>query len=189
MIIAISGKKQHGKNTVAYIVNKYTNNKFKVVAFADKLKDFVCTLINCSRKDLENEDFKNNPLSKEWDYLDDNCVQRKMTPRILMQKIGTEGMRDNVHNNVWINGTLCNYNDKCNWIITDLRFKNEFERLKELNAIIIRVNRSNIISNDEHKSEKELDDYKSFDFIIENNSNKENLENKVIELLKNLKLI
>jgi hypothetical protein len=45
-----------GKDTVASIIQELTNNKFKVVKFADKLKDFVCEIINCTRENLEDED-------------------------------------------------------------------------------------------------------------------------------------
>lgn len=40
---------------------------FEVKKCADKLKDCVCLVIGCTRKDLENEVFKNTPLGKEWE--------------------------------------------------------------------------------------------------------------------------
>jgi hypothetical protein len=186
MIIAISAKKQHGKDTVANIIQEYTNNKFKIVKFADKLKDFVCTLINCTRDNLENEEFKNTPLGDEWDFLNDDCILEKMTPRLLMQKIGTEAMRNNVHTNVWINSTLSNYCDKCNWIITDLRFENEFTVLKKYNAVTIRINRPEINIMDEHPSETGLDKNNEFDYYITNDSDLENLKIKVYNILKEI---
>jgi hypothetical protein len=188
MIIAISAKKQHGKDTVANIIQEYSNNRFKIVKFADKLKDFVCTLINCRRDDLENEGFKNNPLSEEWNFLDENNNIFKMTPRLLMQKIGTEAMRNNVHNNVWINATLSNYCDKCNWIITDLRFENEFTSLKKYNAVTIRVNRPSINNIDEHPSETGLDNNTDFDYYISNDGDLESLKIKIYNILEEIGL-
>lgn len=188
MIIAISAKKQHGKDTVANIIQEYTNNKFKVVKFADKLKDFVCTLINCTREDLENENFKNSELGDEWDFIDDDCIKQKMTPRKLLQKIGTEAMRNNVHQNVWINATFSSYCDKCNWIITDLRFQNEMNILKNYNAIKIRVNRPSILKNDDHPSETSLDNNDDFDFYIDNDSDLDSLKEKTIDILKKIGL-
>jgi hypothetical protein len=188
MVIAISAKKQHGKDTVASIIQEYTNNKFKVVKFADKLKDFVCTLINCSRENLEDENFKNKELGPEWDYTDKNGINQKMTPRILLQIIGTEGMRNNVHENVWINATMSSYCDKCNWIITDLRFENEFTSLKKYDAVTIRVNRLSILENDNHPSETSLDNNKNFDYYINNDTDLEGLKSKVINILKEIGL-
>lgn len=34
--------------------------------FADALKDIVCILLGCTRKDLENRDFKEKELGEEW---------------------------------------------------------------------------------------------------------------------------
>jgi hypothetical protein len=188
MIIAISAKKQHGKDTVASIIQEYTNNKFKIVKFADKLKDFVCDLINCSRENLENEEFKNKELGEEWDYIDNNSFKQKMTPRRLLQIIGTEAMRNNVHKNVWINATMSSYCERCNWIITDLRFENEFTSLKKYDAVTIRVNRPSILENDDHPSETSLDNNKEFNYYINNDSDLDSLKSKVINILKEIGL-
>lgn len=188
MIIAISAKKQHGKDTIAKIIQELTNNKFKIVKFADNLKDFVCKLINCSREELENEEFKNKPLGPEWDFLDDDCIKQKMTPRLLLQKIGTDGLRNNVHKNIWINGVFSNYKESFKWIITDLRFINELSSIKANGGITIRVNRPNILSNDPHPSENELDSA-NFDYIIENDSDLKSLENKVRKILEDLDIL
>ena len=64
MLIAISGRKQSGKNTVAKIINQLTNNKYEEKCFADKLKDIICILINCTREQLEDESFKNTELGQ-----------------------------------------------------------------------------------------------------------------------------
>jgi hypothetical protein len=189
MIISISAKKQHGKDTVASIIQELTNNKFKLVKFADKLKDFVCEIINCTRENLEDEVFKNTPLGEEWDFLDDNYNIQKMTPRLLLQKIGTEGLRNNVHENIWVNATLASYCEKCNWVISDMRFPNEVIGVKKLNGITIRVNRPSISNSDEHSSETSLDNYKEFDYIIENDSDLESLKEKVKNILIDLDII
>jgi hypothetical protein len=188
MIIGISAKKQHGKDTVANIIQELSNNKFRIVKFADKLKDFVCELINCKREDLENEEFKNKPLGSEWDFLDDNYDIQQMTPRLLLQKIGTDALRNNVHKNIWINATFSEYFERCNWLITDLRFPNELYSINIKEGITIRVNRPSIISNDNHDSEISLDNAK-FDYIIENDSDLESLKEKVKIILQDLKII
>ena len=86
-LIAISGKKGSGKDTVgniiAYLTGKntehfkfvnndinYVQSKYVNVKFADKLKDIVCLLIGCSRKDLESEEFKSKELGEEWWLID-----------------------------------------------------------------------------------------------------------------------
>ena len=94
----------------------------------------------------------------------------KPTPRILLQQIGTDLFRNQLHPNTWVNATFANYKSiyqgiktskekiggdgllkdfpKCEqsliyptWIITDVRFPNELEAIKKHNGITIRINR------------------------------------------------
>ena len=91
------------------------------------------------------------------------------------------------------------YIKKPNWIITDVRFPNECEAIKQRGGIVIRVERkpfnraggmegnkqfSEQIKEDTHPSETALDNYK-FDYVIENNSDIPSL----IEKVKQLKLV
>lgn len=82
-----------------------------------------------------------------------------MSVRELLQKLGTEAMRDGLHENVWVNALFADYTlnqvwktarelnsevassveEYPNWIITDMRFPNEMEAVKERNGITIRV--------------------------------------------------
>ena len=87
------------------------------------------------------------------------------------------------------------------WIITDLRFKNELKAVKDRNGISIRVNRKKYASdkftikdglqsfrfvemdfNKPHISETELDN-ETFDYVIDNNSDIEELIEKVKQIL------
>lgn len=96
MLIAIHGKKGHGKDTVTKIIqglllaqekNKknpdylwieqfHSGSNIINVKFADKIKDIVCMLIGCSRDMLENRDFKEKELSEEWWYFRLSKVDR-----------------------------------------------------------------------------------------------------------------
>ena len=86
-----------------------------------------------------------------------------LTPRLLLQIIGTECIRDKVHPNAWVNALFADYKAKWvptgdsvaeedvsiekeypNWIITDVRFPNELEAIKKRGGISIRVNRNPI---------------------------------------------
>ena len=85
----------------------------------------------------------------------------KLTPRLLLQIIGTECIRDKVHPNAWVNALFADYKYEIhrsevptraagfidqhvypNWIITDMRFPNELEAVKSRGGITIRVNRT-----------------------------------------------
>ena len=200
MIIGISGKKTVGKNLVGKIIQYLTSesnvypfdlkldysykSNWKQVAFADKLKDIICILINCNRDQLENESFKSKELGEEWwywymerdggyspiilDYLTTTKKQLKNyeglelikpTPRFLMQYVGTNLFRNQLHPSIWVNSLMAEYKSKLssnnpvddldweprfiypNFIITDTRFENELEAVKKKGGITIRVNR------------------------------------------------
>ena len=236
-IIGISGKKRSGKDLVGQIIQYLTNDSgvksfkvwqelnagdgsspFKIVKYADKLKDMVCLLIGCTREQLEDETFKNTLLSKEWEravyYQDDKRVNQYTmltgmfnerleipTPRMLLQEIGTDLFRNQFHPNTWINATMTNYrksidmtkkshiSDLPNWIITDVRFCNEAQAIKQKSGILIRINRSTIESDDNHESETDLDQYPNFDYIIKNDGNLDDLVYKVKEILIKEKMI
>ena len=91
-----------------------------------------------------------------------------------------------------------NFANRPNWIITDVRFPNEAQAIKNRKGIIIRVNKyqskypSENISMEEsnewtnariHYSEYALDNYQDFDYTIDNNGTIEELIEKVKEIL------
>jgi hypothetical protein len=86
------------------------------------------------------------------------CEDITMTPRILLQLLGTECGRQIIHPNIWVNALFADYKGKylgatddmkepvemCfpNWIITDVRFPNEAKAIKDRGGIVIRVERN-----------------------------------------------
>jgi dephospho-CoA kinase len=81
-----------------------------------------------------------------------------------------------------------------NWIITDLRFPNEYDAVKEKGGITIRVNRPRKGFTNEkllaelHPSETALDNHQ-FDYVIDNSGSIEELIKKVREILTQEKII
>ena len=187
------------------------NSPYKIKKFADKLKDIVCILLGCTRNQLENREFKEKELGEEWDRIissdgkihlpDDypDLEYSKLTPRLLLQLLGTEAGRNIIHPNIWCNSLFSDYKSGGfvnvsknievlgnfpNWIITDLRFPNEMEAVKKRHGITIRVNRKlqpgkiNFL----HQSETALDKAK-FDYILENNGTLDDLIRAVKQIL------
>ena len=208
----------------------YRSN-WQIKKFADPLKDIICILINCTREQLENESFKSKELGEEWwywymkldggyppiilDYLTTTKKELKSyeglelikpTPRFLMQYVGTNLFRNQLHPSIWVNSLMADYKSKLssnnpvddldweprfiypNWIITDMRFLNEMEAVKKRGGITIRVNRNLEESKDQHESETELDNAE-FDYVITNDGTIEELIEKVREILTKEKLI
>lgn len=142
-------------------------------------------------------------------YLDLKISKVEMTYREFLQKLGTEAMREGLHENVWVNALFADYihtkncgcekNCRCehdlpNWIITDMRFPNEMEAVKERGGITIKVVRPvHVLSQNNHcgilhPSETSLDN-EEFDYTIVNDSTIEDLVEKVREILINEKLL
>jgi hypothetical protein len=277
MVIGINGKIGSGKDTVGSIIQYLTSSEYKegwrnynnwlevvdntplyndweIKKFANKLKDMVCILIGCTRKILENHDFKNTPLGEEWNKLKitysdgydkivdffpynfdinkledvkgkrayiHNIETVQLTPRLLMQLLGTECGRNIIHPDIWVNSLFNGYKlskdsivhknknnqyyDKAeypNWIITDLRFPNEFDKIKKHGGITINVvrdksskdvedqklNKTKDFGITSHYSEIALDGY-IFDFYIENNGTVEELKNQIENNSELIKII
>lgn len=160
-LIGVSGKKGSGKDTFYILFNELLfkhkiNKKYENKKFADALKQ-VCSII----ANIPIEYFYNRK------YYDDVISPWNLTIREFMQKLGTDVIRNNFNQHTWLYSLFLQYNDNSNWIITDVRFKNEFDIIKQNNGIVIRIENENLKQNDEHISENDLDDY-NFDYIIKN---------------------
>ena len=187
-IIVLSGKKQSGKNTVASMINNYLLNKhiskgipylptdffYKEMSFAQPIKDILSIVAR-------------EPVDKLDEYKEVSFFDRKYsnlftqkTPRDFYKLIA-DFFKKNITDYVWIDILLSKINKDSKVIITDMRFKEEFDVLLEskLNPIFIRIKRK--ARYDPSKSEVDLDDIpdSSFDYIIENDSDEKSLYNKV----------
>lgn len=168
---------------------------FDTKKFAGKLKAMGSLLTGIPVGKFEDQDFKKTNLGPEWsyelvgeDWVDGKPALVPMTVRTLLQKLGTEAMRDGLHTNVWVNALFADYQpigwepeDVSNWIITDMRFPNELEAVKDRGGITIRVTRDNgtrAIDIDPHPSETALDN-STFDYEIVNDGTIKELAEKV----------
>lgn len=202
-LIGISGKIGAGKDTVGIIIRQlgFTNNggTWENMKFAGKLKIIASLLTGIPIKKFEDQEFKKTILGSEWgrptkqnplnaiEPFKDITFVEMMSVRDLLQKLGTEAMRNGLHENVWVNALFADYTEDKQWVITDVRFPNEFKAIKEKGGIVIRVNRpghGNSMKElaEAHPSETALDGHE-FDYVIENNSNLEQLISKVREIL------
>lgn len=128
-----------------------------------------------------------------------------LTPRRILQLLGTDGVRNIIHPDAWVNALMSGYepainwtyiqepspeeleNDLPNWLIPDLRFPNELKAIEDRKGITIRIERPDL-PEDNHPSETALDDAE-FDYIIENSGTVGDLVDMVKDLLRNEKII
>lgn len=168
MLIGLIGKKSSGKDTFGNILIEYYG--FTKRAFADPLKDCCQLLFHLTDEQLNDEKLKET-IDTKW----------QMTPRQIMQKVGTDLFRNNFDSDFWLK-LFENWYDQhkdINIVCTDIRFQNEANLIQKLGGIIIKINRSTTI-NDSHESEKL--DIKTYDFEINNNSSLHVYKNKIIKL-------
>lgn len=172
------------------------NSEWEIKKFAGKLKQVASLLTGISIDRFEDQEFKKTYLSNEWSYLPKDEVMtdgvgiafKKMTVRELLQKMGTDALRDHLHINVWINALFADYDDEyCKWIITDLRFPNEFDSVKAWQGVTLRVTRPGTECGS-HPSEIALDDFE-FDWEIVNDGDLADLLEKVKAFLHHHKII
>src|SRR4030042_524342 len=200
--------------------SKELSSTWHVKKFAYSVKQVCSILTGIPIEDFEKEEVKSSYLGKEWDYVtmsdgwiptyynpDNNgCeepsepIYNRLTIRELLQKVGTDAMRDVVHPDVWVNALMRQYGIKDleyfkaypdnyglpSWIISDVRFPNEAKAIKDRDGICIQIKREGN-KLDSHISEIALDGY-HFDYTIENNRDTPYLIEEVKEMLIHFKL-
>ena len=185
-----------------YEVNNF-GRAWQIKKWAGKLKEVATLLTGIPTENFEDQEFKKTEMGAMWG----------MSVREFLQKLGTEAMRDNLHKNVWVNALMSDYKvrkkeggfqrvvksngipidfeyevEYPNWIVSDTRFPNEAQAIKDNGGIVIRVNRPKkgiVVGNlaqELHPSETSLDDW-NFDVVIENDGSIEDLIEKVKEVM------
>ena len=193
-ILSFSGRKQSGKSTSAdYIISLITqtdikirenrhelNMSYKIYSFADPLKQDICINILGLTYDqcYGSDDDKNTMTDLWWDEV-------QLTARQAMEIIGTKIFRA-LKTNVWVDATI-NKIKKENVdlaIISDCRFPNEVEAVKNSGGLNIRLDldpfHANSIS--ENSLDQDVYDWSNFDLIIKNS--KMTIEEKNKEILR-----
>jgi dephospho-CoA kinase len=166
-IVAICGEKRSGKDVLAkHLVEKYGCIQ---ISFAQHLKDIVKLIFNFTDGQLGIggcNDYDKDVVDDKWG----------ISPRKAMQFFGTEVLQDkiqelipNIGRDYFANNLLSKMNNDEKYVISDLRFLHEYEKIKHLDILIVRVSRP--FTNDEslvkHVSETEFLDI-PFDLNIMN---------------------
>jgi len=143
MIIGLAGLAGSGKDTVAnFIVEKY---EFVRVSFANALKDASAVIFSWPRDMLEGDTSESRDWREQVDPYWSAKFGYAVTPRIMLQKFGTDVCRRHLHDNIWINCVEKklqeNHKNNLNTIITDVRFPNEVKMIRNAGGKIFRVKR------------------------------------------------
>jgi hypothetical protein len=168
MIIGLTGYARSGKDSVAKIL--VDNYGFNRLAFADKVRGLLLEL-----DPILEDGHHLRSIVKEYGW---EIAKAKPEVRRLLQTLGFSA-RKLFGKNFWIHNCLdeiapANYYIH-NFVVTDVRFTNEAEAIKEKGGQLWRVNRPGVKAINDHISESELDNY-PVDCIFVNYTSIEDLE-------------
>jgi len=169
MIIGLSGYARSGKDEVAKILVE--DYGYKRVAFADKIRDL---LLETNPQVKDGFRVESVVSAYGWDQA------KVLFPEIrnLLQRLGV-GARKVFGDEFWVAQALKQVHFEENWVITDVRFTNEADRIKQYdNSQLWRVKRTGVDAVNGHVSEHDMDGY-PVDMILKNEGTLENLRTMV----------
>lgn len=203
MIIGVVGFISSGKGTVADILVQ--ENNFKKLSFADPVKDVAAAVFGWSRSSLEGDTEKSREFREKPDKYWSDKFGKDFSPRLALQKIGTELFRDGINQNIWVHALERRLNTtivdptEAKIIIPDTRFPNEIQFIQENQGKVVRVKRGpepawwDAARTRDHEtmSTKFPDVHYSEwawctcvpDYVIENNGTRDDLKKQVKEML------
>ena len=207
-IIGVAGWKAAGKDTIGkYFID---NHGYTKDSFAASLKDLVSAVFCWDRELLEGA----TTISREWRETPDEWweehlnwnqhpghkLSERFTPRFALQYIGTQVFRENMDYNIWVSSLKRRLLNNKKVILTDARFPNELQMVKDLGGILIWVKRGPLPEWYDHaisaNNKSELSEYLiknkykvhesewkwvgwDFDYIIENDGSIDDLYSKL----------
>lgn len=142
MIIAITGLIGSGKDTIAsHLVKNYEYERY---SWAAPLKDITATLFSWDRDMLEGTTPTQREQREQTDEWWSNKLGKNWSPRIALQVMGTEVMRNALHQDIWILAGMQRISGKQNVVIPDTRFPNEIAAIRDMGGFIWNVQRGSV---------------------------------------------
>lgn len=132
MLIGLCGPAGAGKNTVADILACEGSGEFVLLAFADPIYQCISAITGLPASRLKDRTVKEQVIS--W---------LGRSPRQLLQSMGTDWGRDQVHPEIWIRITMERASRHMSLghrvVVTDVRFDNEAEAIVAAGGEVWRV--------------------------------------------------
>lgn len=185
MILGLSGYARSGKDEAAKVLVEEFG--FERIAFADKLRDFLYALNPVVIGWDEDGYGKKVRIVEEvryviedfgWDGYKESPFANNM--REYLQRLGTEAGRQVLWDSIWIDAAFAGTDPKeNNYVITDVRFPNEAEAVRERGGCLWRITREGVGPANSHASETSLDDYPDFMQYLNNDGSLEDFQGKV----------
>ena len=145
-VIGLVGFIGSGKDTVAKML---VSNECIQDSFASPLKDLCASVFGWERSLLEGDTIE----SRDFRETPDVFWTRKLnidhfTPRLALQLLGTEVMRNHFNEDIWLNSLEYRIRkfhqaDKC-VVVSDARFRNELQLIQQMQGVVIWVQRGEL---------------------------------------------
>lgn len=200
ILIGMTGKARSGKDTFANMVEGYAEDHGLTVgreAFARRLKESAAHALGVFENEVEFCDKLKGDYERGFIEVrmatkggGPNTVVQTVTGREFLQYYGTEAHRDVFNKDFWVDAVLpYDYGDHPRWwdnfravdgnvadicIVTDVRFANEGERIKQLGGYVWEVVRDGAGAGG-HASEAGLPP-EYIDLVIDNNGTFDSLK-------------
>lgn len=177
MLIGITGYARAGKDTVGKILTSAPYN-FVRVSFADPLKQMALDI-----DPLVAEGVHLQPYVEMWGW---ETAKEHPEVRRFLQRLGSEGIRKNVCKTFWLDKGITEatllLERGFNVVMTDPRFPNEAQAIKQIGGEIWRVFRPGTEPINGHTSETSIDTI-SHDRSINNDGEILDLEVKIATMI------
>lgn len=138
MIIGLLGFAGSGKGTAADIL---VSKGFVKESFADPVKDAVASIFGWERNLLEGDTDESRKFRETTDAYWTAKFGYDVTPRYMLQLMGTEAGRDVFHTDLWVSSLEKRLERNEHSVIADVRFPNECEMIKRKGGFLVRVSR------------------------------------------------
>jgi len=191
-LIGLCGLISSGKGTVA---DHLGETGFIAISFAETLKDAASCIFGWDRDMLEGSTAEARAAREVKDEWWSERLGFETSPRSMLQFMGTEVMRHNLHSDIWALATekrIIEMSEQYQWanfVISDVRFPNEVAMIRRLGGEIWHIRRGDLPEwfgkNPDHIHASETAwNNEQFDHVVYNDYAIEDLKKAVDNLLK-----
>lgn len=138
-VIGICGLIGSGKDTIAGTLEGIGWLRYSM---ARPLKDMTAMLFGWPRDLVEGSTLESRAWREQKDEWWSNRLGFDVTPRWALQYIGTDVMRKNFHDDIWVAYMEKFVQDNDHVVISDIRFPNEIEAVRRLGGEVWQVHRN-----------------------------------------------
>lgn len=169
-LIGLHGKAQAGKDTTGKYMSWLCG--YPTYAFAEPIKVLINNLFGWDERHSNGE--LKEIVDPYWG----------ISPRYAYQTFGTDWGRNLINSDIWLMKAMRTYEQNKSLIITDVRFENEADWIRQNGGIVVHISRESALQVNKHISENGIR-FHHDDCWLDNNDDYDNLYNNIHYLIEN----